>query len=89
MYQSLFAMERRRPDGLEWSLDERLQMIRDGGFDGAGVRFFDHEYAKKVTRFLRAHDMNWQAQCYPTTVDELKPIIEHVQGAGARRPMRP
>jgi len=83
VYQSLWAMERRRPDGLEWSLPEKLQMIRDAGFDGAGVRFFDYNYAKEVTDFLRAHGMTWQAQCYPRTVDELKPIIEHVQALGA------
>ncbi len=76
-------MERRRPDGAEWSLDEKLAMIRDAGFDGAGVRFFDRPYVKEVTRFLRAHGMSWQAQCYPRTVDELKPIIAHVQEFGA------
>ncbi len=83
VYQSLWAMERRRPDGLEWSLDEKLAMIRDAGFDGAGVRFFDRDYVKEVTGFLRAHGLSWQAQCYPQTVDELKPIIEHVQEFGA------
>ena len=83
VYQSLWAMERRRPDGLEWSLPEKLQMIRDAGFDGAGVRFFDYKYAKEVTEFLRAHNMTWQAQCYPKTVDDLKPIIEHVKELGA------
>jgi hypothetical protein len=83
VYQSLWAMERRRPDGLEWSLDEKLMMIRDAGFDGAGVRFFDRDYVKEVTGFLRAHGMSWQAQCYPQTIDELKPIIEHVQEFGA------
>jgi hypothetical protein len=83
VYQSLWAMERRRPDGQEWSLDQKLQMIRDAGFDGAGVRFFDRDYARNVTEFLRAHGMSWQAQCYPKTVDDLKPIIEHVQEFGA------
>ena len=83
VYQSLWAMERRRPDGQEWSLEEKLELIRDAGFDGAGVRFFDYAYAKEVTDFLRAHGMSWQAQCYPKTVDELKPIIEHVQALGA------
>jgi hypothetical protein len=76
-------MERRRPDGLEWSLPEKLEMIRDAGFDGCGVRFFDYQYAKDVTGFLRAHNMTWQAQCYPKTVDDLEPIIEHVQELGA------
>jgi hypothetical protein len=83
VYQSLWAMERRRPDGLEWSLQQKLEMIRDAGFDGAGVRFFDYQYAKEVTDFLRAHDMTWQAQCYPKSVDDLKPIIEHVKELGA------
>ena len=41
VYQSLWAMERRRPDGLEWTLPEKLAMIRDAGFDGCGARFFD------------------------------------------------
>ena len=83
VYQSMWAMERRRPDGLEWTLDEKLEMIRAAGFDGAGVRFFDYLYAKTVTGFLREHGMSWQAQCYPKTVDDLKPIIEHVRELGA------
>ncbi len=83
VYQSLWAMERRRPDGLEWSLDEKLSMIRDAGFDGAGVRFADKAYARICTDFLRTHGMTWQAQAYPQTVDDLKRIIEHVQEFGA------
>ena len=83
VYQSLWAMERRRPDGLEWSMSQKLEMIRNAGFDGAGVRFFDYKYAKEVTDFLRANNMTWQAQCYPKTVDDLKPIIEHVRELGA------
>lgn len=83
VYQSLWAMERRRPDGQEWPLEQKLAMIRDAGFDGAGVRFFDYQYARAVTGFLREHGMTWQAQCYPQSVDDLKPIIEHVQDLGA------
>jgi len=83
VYQSLWAMERRRPDGQEWSLDEKLRMIRDAGFDGCGVRFFDRDYVSEVTAFLRDNAMTWQAQCYPRTVDDLKPIIAHVEEFGA------
>lgn len=83
IFQSLWAMERRAPDGHEWSLEEKLQMIRDAGFDGAGVRFADLAYAREVTGFLKAHGMSWEAQSYPRTVDDLKPIIEHVQELGA------
>ena len=83
VYQSLWAMERRRPDGIEWPLDQKLAMIRDAGFDGAGVRFVDAAYAREVTGFLRAHTMTWQAQCYPRTVDDLKPVLELAAELGA------
>jgi hypothetical protein len=83
VYQSLWAMERRAPDGMEWTIPEKLTMIRDAGFDGCGVRFFDFAYAKEVTEFLRAHNMTWQAQCYPQSVDDFKPILEHVAKLGA------
>jgi hypothetical protein len=83
VYQSLWAMERRRPDGQEWSLSEKLSMIRSAGFDGCGVRFIDPPFAREVTSFLRAHGMSWQAQCYPRTVDDLKPVLALVQELGA------
>ena len=81
--QSMWAMERRRPDGAEWTLDRKLSMIRDAGFDGAGVRFFDDAYARDVTGFLRANGLVWQAQCYPKTVEDLVPILERVRELGA------
>jgi hypothetical protein len=83
VYQSLWAMERRRPDGHEWSLEEKLSMIRNAGYDGAGVRFADYKFARTVTETLKEFGMTWQAQCYPKTVDDLKPIIEHVLELGA------
>jgi hypothetical protein len=46
VYQSMWAMELRRPDGFEWTLDQKLQMIIDAGFDGAGVRFTDRELCR-------------------------------------------
>jgi hypothetical protein len=83
IYQSLWAMERRRPDGEEWTLDEKLAMIRDAGFDGCGVRFVDPAYAREVTGFLRANGMTWQAQCYPRTVRDLEPVLALVKELGA------
>jgi hypothetical protein len=83
VYQSLWAMERRRPDGMEWSLDEKLRMIRDAGFDGAGVRFIDRDYVRTVTSFLRDHGLSWQAQCYPRSLDDLRPVLDLVREFGA------
>jgi len=82
-------MERRRTDQPEWPLQTQLEMIRDAGFDGVGVRFIDTAFACEVTSFLRAHGMIWQAQCYPTDVDDLMPVLELVARLGAQqRPMR-
>jgi hypothetical protein len=81
--QSLWAMERRRPDGAEWPLQTQLAMIRDAGFDGVGVRFVDPAFARTVTEFLRAHGMIWQAQCYPRSVEDLRPVLDLVAELGA------
>jgi hypothetical protein len=81
--QSLWAMERRRADQAEWPLQTQLAMIRDAGFDGAGVRFIDPAFATEVTDFLRAHGMIWQAQCYPTEAGT------GTGGAARRRPRQP
>ena len=81
--QSLWAMERRRPDGAEWPLEVQLRMIRDAGFDGVGVRFVDPAYARTVTGFMRDSGMIWQAQCYPRSVDDLRPVLDLVRELGA------
>jgi hypothetical protein len=81
--QSLWAMERRLSDQSEWPLLTQLAMIRDAGFDGAGIRFTDVDFATEATAFLRDHGMIWQAQCYPTDVDDLKPVLELVARLGA------
>src|SRR5438034_6042566 len=81
--QSLWAMERRRADKPELPLQTQLAMIRDAGFDGAGVRFIDPLFAQEVTDFLGAHRMIWQAQYYPTCVDDLKPVLDLVARLGA------
>ena len=39
--QSLWAMERRLANEAEFPLQTQLEMIRDAGYDGAGVRFID------------------------------------------------
>jgi hypothetical protein len=81
--QSLWAMERRLANEPEWPLQRQLEMTRDAGYDGAGVRFIDPAFVKEVTDFLRAYGLIWQAQCYPTSVDDLKPVLELVARLGA------
>ena len=81
--QSMWAMERRHTDGREWSLDEKLAMIRDAGFDGVSVAYADREMASQISAFLRAHGMAVEVMCFPGTVDDLKPTLERVAEFGA------
>jgi hypothetical protein len=83
VYQSLWAMERRLAAEPEFPIETQLTMIRDAGFDGAGVRFVDPAFARQVTGFLRANGMTWQAQCYPRTVADLAPVLDLVAELGA------
>ena len=81
--QSLWAMERRLADTPEWPLATQLRMISEAGFDGAGIRFIDPDFAAQATAILRAEGLVWQAQCYPTSIDDLKPVLELVAKLGA------
>lgn len=81
--QSLWAMEKRVSGQPELPLLTQLNMIKDAGFDGVGIRFLDPSYVAEATCFLRDHGMIWQAQCYPRTIDELKPVLDMVARFGA------
>ena len=81
VYQSMWAMERRRADGEEWPLERKLEMIRDAGFDGVG--FHDFTIADTINGFLAKHGMTAATFCFPASVDDLKPVIEQVASFGA------
>ena len=76
--QSMWAMERRDPEEPERSLSENLDMIAGAGFDGISGLFTDPTGATKVAKAAqeRALAVNAEWQCFPRTVDELKPVIE-------------
>jgi hypothetical protein len=79
VYQSTWAMERRRPDGVEWPLDVQLEMIRAAGFDGVAMDVqADFSYAKTVDAFLREHGMSCMSETYPDTLDQLEDVIARV-----------
>lgn len=82
VFQSLWAMERRRPDGLEWPLEEKIRMIAEAGFDGASVDFGDLAFARQATGLLRERGLTWQIEAFISTVEALKPILEGARELG-------
>jgi hypothetical protein len=74
--QSLWAMERRHTDGIERTLEQNVEMILDAGFDGVSMSITNVEAARRTAELIRPHGKVVEAQCFPQTVDDLKPVLE-------------
>ncbi len=80
--QSMWAMEQLPWKGPEWSLEEKVSKIVEAGYDGAAVEFDDPELALRTTQLLREHGLKWSVECYPRTVEDLKPVLEDAYRLG-------
>ena len=76
VFQSLWGMERRHSDGIERSLEENIGMIIDAGFDGISADWSDRDLVQRMDRLLAPHGLTAEGQCFPRTVDDLKPVLE-------------
>ena len=74
--QSLWAMERRHTDGFERSLEENVAMIAGAGFDGVSTHWTDRAKVARLAGLLGPAGMVGEGQCFPKTVDDLKPVLE-------------
>jgi len=74
--QSLWAMERRQTDGHERTLEENVGMIIAAGYDGVSTDWRDRERSKRITALIKPHGLVAEGQCFPDTVDDLKPVLE-------------
>ena len=83
VYQSLWGMEQ-LPYGRarKWTLVEQLDMILDAGYDGVSVSFSDADAARVTAREAADRGLRLEASCFPTTIDELKPILETIDAVG-------
>jgi hypothetical protein len=74
--QSIWGMDRRQSDGREWSLAERFAMIREAGFDGISHHFHTAAEVEAWIDEALDHGFVIEGQCFPRTVDELRPVLE-------------
>ena len=74
--QSMWAMERRHTDGIEPSLERNVEMILDAAYDGISMSIADPSVARRVSALIRPHGKAMEGQCFPRTVDDLKPVLE-------------
>lgn len=74
--QSLWAMERRHTDGFERTLEDNVAMIADAGFDGVSAHWTDRAAVSRLAGLLGPLGLTAEGQCFPKTVDDLKPVLE-------------
>ena len=76
IFQSLWSMERRSAQYPELSLEENIDKIASAGFDGISTHWYDRKVVSRVAGLLKQHGLQAEGQCFPKTVDDLKPALE-------------
>ena len=75
VFQSLWAMSQRRPDGAEWSLEQQFEMISSVGFDGIDVVYGDVDENIIVT-LLDKYSLSASVTAFPDSARALQPAID-------------
>jgi len=77
IYQSLWAMELRRPDGFEWAIEKKFEMCREAGYDGLAIDLVDTDIA--ATKSLRPLYERYGLGCiitsFPKSIEDLRPVL--------------
>jgi len=76
VFQSLWAMEQRHTDGVERSLEENIEMIAGAGFQGISGDYRNRDHVRRMASLLRGQGLQAEGQCFPKTVDDLKPVLD-------------
>jgi hypothetical protein len=77
VYQSLWAMELRRPDGKEHSLERKFEMITEAGYKGVCIDLGsgDMDAAHKASPLIRKHNLGCLLNAFPRTIEDLRPVL--------------
>ncbi|WDZ80006.1 sugar phosphate isomerase/epimerase (plasmid) [Ensifer adhaerens] len=76
VFQSLWAMERRHPDGFERSLEENIADIVEAGFDGISAHYTNRNDVIRLNDAIRGSGLKIEGVCFPRTVEDLSLTLE-------------
>ena len=78
VFQSLWAMELRRPDGVERPVAEAFDMVAAAGFDGMAIDLgvTALEDARALRPYFDQHGLGCMINAFPQTLDGLMPVLE-------------
>jgi hypothetical protein len=75
-------MERRSAIQPELALEESVEKMAAAGFDGISTHWYDREAVGRVAALLKPHGLHAEGQCFPKTIDDLKPALENAAEFG-------
>jgi hypothetical protein len=86
IFQSLWAMERRRPDREEWPLERQFEMIAQAGFDGAGIDHAARETPSvdRARALYRDNGLACLITAFPATTEDLVRTLDAAVSLDAR-----
>ncbi|MFK0333763.1 sugar phosphate isomerase/epimerase family protein [Rhizobium sp. NPDC090275] len=70
-FQSLWAMERRDPDGFERSLEQNVAMIVDASFNGVSAHYTNRHDVALLNDVIKGTGLQIEGMCFPTTVSDI------------------
>jgi len=83
VFQAMWAMEQLPwKAATPWTLEERVERIADAGFAGLAITFSDRELALRVCSLAVERGLRVIALAFPTTADELQPVLDLVAEVG-------
>jgi hypothetical protein len=87
IFQSMWAMELRRPDGKERSVEECFETVAAAGFAGMGIDLVaktDLRHARKLEHLYERHGLGCSINAFPNTIEELRPVLHMAKDFDAR-----
>lgn len=84
VFQSIWGMERRRPDGLEWTIEEQVEMIAEAGYAGMDLLSFRPEISRPANKLLQKAGLACTCCAFPKSIDGFQNDIDLALELGAR-----
>ena len=84
IFQSIWAMERRRPDGHEWTLEEQVEMVADSGYSGMDLLTFKPELSREAASLLQQVGRACTCCAFPKGLYEFQQDLDLALELGAR-----
>jgi len=78
VFQSLWSMEQRRPDGFNWPHERKFEMIAEAGYAGVALDFAwnDIDDARACLPFMQRHGLGCALIAFPKSLDDLQSVID-------------